>query len=267
MGTGGLGSGRMWQSGSVAAALSSCTAGPEGLCTSPCPWCGDPVLPTEVPSISRGWGVPLCPCTCYPCSVNSIPPGMLSKQQEAGSLLGCTSMCLLLIIDHLPLVVKRCDCSTFPAAMEEPWSPTRLGHSHHDHAQWWWVQLLRDAAEMSLWGLLIPCAQPGSSLATGTAGRPLYCLQSSSASAEEASGRARVGTPISRMPYTGDRSQNIPVTQKAMPSAWAGTAGPAADLLSPTPGAPAGWGQLQLDCPLSSQLGTLELRHNCGKNH
>lgn len=116
-------------------------------------------------------------------------------------------------------------------------------------------------------GLLIPCAQPGSSLAIGTAGRPLYSPQPSSASAEEAPGRARVGTPISRMPYTGDRSQSIPVSQKAMPTAWAGAAGPAASLLSSSPGAPAGWGQLQLDCPLSSQLGTLELGHNCGQTH
>lgn len=101
----------------------------------------------------------------------------------------------------------------------------------------------------------------------GTAGRSLYSPQPSSASAEERAGRARVGTPISRMPYTGDRSQSIPVSQNSMPTAWAGAAGPAASLLSPSPGAPAGWGQLQLDCPLSSQLGTLELRYNCGQTH
>lgn len=116
-------------------------------------------------------------------------------------------------------------------------------------------------------GLLIPCAQPRSSLAMGTAGRPLCSPQPSSASAEEAPGRGRVGTPISWMPCTGDRSQSIPVSQKAMPTAWAGTAGPAASLLSPSPGAPAGWGKLQLDCPLSNQLGTLELGHKCRQNY
>lgn len=115
--------------------------------------------------------------------------------------------------------------------------------------------------------LLIPCAQPGSSLAMEVALRPLYSPQPSSASAEEVPGRARVGTPISRMPYTGDRSQSIPVCQKVMPTVWAGAAGPAASFLSPSPGAPAGWGQLQLDCPLSNQLGTLELGHKCGQNH
>lgn len=60
----------------------------------------------------------------------------------------------LLIIDHIASVVKRRDSSTFPAAMEEPQSPMRLGHSHRNQAQWWWVQLLRDAAEISLWGVL-----------------------------------------------------------------------------------------------------------------
>lgn len=80
-------------------------------------------------------------------------------------------------------------------------------------------------------GLLIPRPQPGSSpgtrLGTGTAacgsaGRPLCSPRPSSASVEEAPGRAGVGTAASSMLGTGDGSRSVSVSRKAVPTAWAG---------------------------------------------
>lgn len=101
--------------------------------------------------------------------------------------------------------------------------------------------------------------------ARGRVGRPPGCPRPSSASVEEAPGRAMVGTAASRMSHSGDGSQSISVFRKVMLTEWAGAAGPAASTFSPSPAAPAGWGQLQLDQPLGSQSGTLGPRHNLGQ--
>ena len=123
-------------------------------------------------------------------------------------------------------------------------------------------------------GLLIPRPKTGSSpgmcLGTGTAARSHTCRpprspQPPSASVEEAPGRARLGTAASRMPRTGHGSQSISVSRKAMPTVWAGAAGPAASTFSPSRAAPAGWGQLQLDRPLGSQPGMPRPSRNLGQ--
>lgn len=123
-------------------------------------------------------------------------------------------------------------------------------------------------------GLLILHPQPGSSprmrlgmgrAARGRVSRPPGCPRPSSASVEEAPGRAMVGTAASQMPRSGDGSQSISVFRKVMLTEWAGAAGLATSMFSPSPAAPAGWGQLQLDRPLGSQSGTLGPRHNLGQ--
>jgi len=69
------------------------------------------------------------------------------------------------------------------------------------------------------------------------------------------------------MPRSGDGSQSISVSRKAMPTAWAGAAGAAAGTFSPSPAAPAGCGQLRLDRPLGSGPGTPGPRCNLGQIH
>lgn len=70
---------------------------------------------------------------------------------------------------------------------------------------------------------ILPWTCLGTEMAAhGCAGRALRSPQPSLASGEEAAGRARVGTAGSPVSRTGDRSQSISVSRKAMPTVWAG---------------------------------------------
>lgn len=101
----------------------------------------------------------------------------------------------------------------------------------------------------------LPGSCPGRASAQGSLPEPQEPPEPSglsSASAEEAPGRAGVRTAASRMWCVGGGSQSISISRNTMPTAWAGAsaaAGPAtqpnSSTLSPPPAAAAGCRQIQ----------------------
>lgn len=174
-----------------------------------------------------------------------------------GTLLGAAT----LPFNRSPCSHKGGDLGTFPATRRVAAGTQGLGHG-----VWWGLH--RGHCHPLLWetpcagwgaGLLplspLPGSCPGRASAQGSLPEPQEPPEPSglsSASVEEAPGRAGVRTAASRMWCVDSGSRSISISRNTMPTAWAGAsaaAGPAAQphssTLSPPPAAAAGCRQIQ----------------------